>query len=63
MVSPRVAGILLDVEVELGQDNPERDFPRITKDTDEAYSLVVSYDHHQRTITAKIKAENYFGVR
>ncbi len=58
-----MAGILLDIVVELEHDSPEKDFPRLTKDTDESYSLKVSYSHQQRTITATIRADNYFGAR
>ena len=51
--SARIAGVLLDIEVELEDDRVEDDFPRITKNTDESYSLRISYDHPQRTITAR----------
>ncbi len=63
MDSPRVAGVLLDIEVELEDDQEEAAFPRLRKDTDESYSLRIRYDESQRTITASIKARNYFGAR
>ena len=51
--SPRIAGVLLDIEVELKSDGLEDEYPRVSKDMDESYSLRISYDHPQRTITAK----------
>jgi hexosaminidase len=52
-------GILFSIKINV--DNKET--PVITRNTNESYQLSISYSDDERTLSADITANNYFGAR